>query len=672
MKKLYLVLILSFIGICSISAQAPNPIAVQKVADYNAAFDPGADSATKARLPYATDLGVRRVIVADANGDGKQEIIATDYSNGGRVHVIAPSESDPNVLEVIWSSKPNTKSSGSTPRFPQVGDLDGDGNLEIIFEQASTNSIQVYEWVDELSLWGTEPAFTMTSDMLVATGTYESPLFFSREAFSVYDFDGDGKSEFVPYFNGLNGNKVRRDVYIFGVDGTFPGFASVVLEGGKVGVDANARSWSGGSNYNTIPADIDGDGKIEIINHVWNAYGFWSIDVKGPDSYIYPDTASPNKANIFNSFFPQDAEHDFVSYFGVRPVDVNGDGRDEIVGSRYGSKSGTGNFDIALMSFTSADTGVYIWKNDSTFEANHIGIIAKKLDLAALAGKTAAEFWPAVGGDINKDGKDEIYTGGGVGMNLIGIQYNGTGNLLDPANYTANLVYAGEGNDVFATWSIYNGEAVYDIDTLYPGTDSMLVDTTGVHFDPSKIDTVKTEVPFTSYIFADSVDIDGDGRMEIIISQQSVYDSVDVSIYNWDAGIEQWAYDTVNSHKIYNDYRKNIIALEYTGGIGVQNEGYTIVTPEDYKLEQNYPNPFNPTTNISFALPIDKKITLKIYDMLGKEVRTLINGELYAKGNHKILWDGKSNGGMRVASGNYIARLEYGTFFKAIKMTLLK
>lgn len=660
MKKLYIVLFLSLIGIYSISAQTPSPISVQNTSAYNAAFDPELDTAVAKLLPYYGDLGVRRVVVADASGDGKQEIISTDYANGGRVHVIAPSESDPAVLEVIWSSKVTAGASGSTPRFPQVGDLDGDGKPEIIFEQNSTKSILVYEWIDDMQLWGSEPVFTITAADMKNAGMLETTVRFTRECFVVYDFDGDGKSEFIPY-----GDSPRKDIYIFGVDGDIAegSFPSVYIEGGHPTETTNGRNWVGGSQWNSVPADIDGDGQIEIINHHWDSYAFWSIDVNGTDSYTYPDTNNANKAKIYHKYAPKDA----VSYFGARPVDVNGDGRDEIVGTLYGA-----DFDLSLLSFTPADTGVYIWGSEPAEVANRFGLIAKKTDLAALGGKTTAEFWPAVGGDLNKDGKDEIYTGGGRGINLIAVQYKGEGSLVDPNSYTSNLVYAGEGNDVFATYKIYRGEVVLELDTLYPGTDSMKIDTLDWVYDPTKIDTIRDETPFTSYIFADSVDLDGDGKFEIVLSQQSVYDSVKVNFYDWDNTKGLWLLDTVASHKIFNEYRKNIIVLENTGGIGVKDEGYTIVTPEDYKLEQNYPNPFNPNTNISFTLPIDKKVSLKIYDMLGKEVRTLINGELYNKGGHKVIWDGKNNSGAKVASGNYIARLEYGTYFQAIKMTLLK
>ena len=60
-----------------------------------------------------------------------------------------------------------------------------------------------------------------------------------------------------------------------------------------------------------------------------------------------------------------------------------------------------------------------------------IAIIIPKTDVAALAGKSNAELWPIVKGDLNQDGKDELYTGGGTGLNLVAIQYNGSGSLLD-------------------------------------------------------------------------------------------------------------------------------------------------------------------------------------------------------------------------------------------------
>ncbi len=80
-------------------------------------------------------------------------------------------------------------------------------------------------------------------------------------------------------------------------------------------------------------------------------------------------------------------------------------------------------------------------------------------------------------------------------------------------------------------------------------------------------------------------------------------------------------------------------------------------TPEEFELNQNYPNPFNPSTAISYQLSVTSDVTLRIYDVLGREVRTLINNENETAGNHVIQWDGIDSGGHRVGSGIYFYRL---------------
>ena len=93
--------------------------------------------------------------------------------------------------------------------------------------------------------------------------------------------------------------------------------------------------------------------------------------------------------------------------------------------------------------------------------------------------------------------------------------------------------------------------------------------------------------------------------------------------------------------------------------------------PRDFSLAQNVPNPFNPTTTIRFELPKAADVTLKVFNLLGQEVRTLINGRQEA-GFHTVVWDGRNTSGRAVASGVYFYHLQAGTFSKAKKMLLLK
>jgi Tol biopolymer transport system component len=93
--------------------------------------------------------------------------------------------------------------------------------------------------------------------------------------------------------------------------------------------------------------------------------------------------------------------------------------------------------------------------------------------------------------------------------------------------------------------------------------------------------------------------------------------------------------------------------------------------PSTFNLEQNYPNPFNPETEIRFQIPEATHVVLIIYNMLGQEIRTLINAD-YELGPHSAHWDGKDNQGQVMASGVYLYRLQAGSFLKTKKMNLLR
>jgi len=91
-----------------------------------------------------------------------------------------------------------------------------------------------------------------------------------------------------------------------------------------------------------------------------------------------------------------------------------------------------------------------------------------------------------------------------------------------------------------------------------------------------------------------------------------------------------------------------------------------LIIPNNFEMEQNYPNPFNPTTTIRYSLTNSTYVTLKIYDILGSEVATLVNSEQKA-GEHSLLFNGLS-----CASGVYLAVLNAGGVTKTIKMNLIK
>jgi len=93
--------------------------------------------------------------------------------------------------------------------------------------------------------------------------------------------------------------------------------------------------------------------------------------------------------------------------------------------------------------------------------------------------------------------------------------------------------------------------------------------------------------------------------------------------------------------------------------------------PRSLSLAQNYPNPFNPSTTIRFSLPVGGHVQLRVFDVVGRVVATLLDQQLPA-GNHSIQWRGRTDSGLEAASGIYFYRLSADNFHKVRKMTLIK
>ena len=100
------------------------------------------------------------------------------------------------------------------------------------------------------------------------------------------------------------------------------------------------------------------------------------------------------------------------------------------------------------------------------------------------------------------------------------------------------------------------------------------------------------------------------------------------------------------------------------GVVGIENQDPGIIT--DFRLYQNYPNPFNPTTTIEFNLPKTGEATLKIFNILGEEMETLLSASLHS-GSHSQQW----NAG-KMPSGIYYYQLQAGDYQEVKKMILMK
>jgi hypothetical protein len=119
------------------------------------------------------------------------------------------------------------------------------------------------------------------------------------------------------------------------------------------------------------------------------------------------------------------------------------------------------------------------------------------------------------------------------------------------------------------------------------------------------------------------------------------------------------------SEEIWNFFT---LVVEDSSNIHIENEGQH---PTAFALLQNYPNPFNPTTTLCYDIPENSHVTITVYDMLGREVKTLVNGTQEA-GYKSMIWDATNNNGNPISAGVYLYQIHAGEFVQTKKMVLLK
>ncbi len=139
-----------------------------------------------------------------------------------------------------------------------------------------------------------------------------------------------------------------------------------------------------------------------------------------------------------------------------------------------------------------------------------------------------------------------------------------------------------------------------------------------------------------------------------VLLNTSPFGSNALSSFGVDQNNELYACKLTSPGAIYR-FTSSVTGIEQTG-----------IEAEGYRLEQNYPNPFNPATSISFTIAKANFVTLKVYDVLGKEEQTLVNGNKIA-GEYKVTWDASN-----FPSGVYFYKLTVNNQSIEKKMVLIK
>ncbi|MBT8390870.1 MAG: T9SS type A sorting domain-containing protein [Ignavibacteriaceae bacterium] len=369
--------------------------------------------------------------------------------------------------------------------------------------------------------------------------------------------------------------------------------------------------------------DIDSDDTLEII------YFLFAGD--GDSVWAYSNhVAKYNSAiNNYELIYYHRPLPDFYTY-GISTGDFDQDGK-----GNFGTGSIYGKFYI----YEYVQGTQYFVELEDTLQTYNAYLTTFTDD---MDGNGKPEIW--IGGDFNSStygGVTRIYvfeaSGPGNYERVFQIDIRGLFAFTTGKLRNCDLDYDGK-KDLF----LANGDFVFGIKNNGIGS---------YYFDFIKLLPLIDTTYSSQFIEAiDAADLDGDNTFEIV-ANHNLYFSNNTGAY----------------YSVF--HKRNKIS-------GIEDNDNSL--PDRFNLYNNYPNPFNPETKIKFVLPTESKVSIIIYNILGKEITDLIS-DTRKSGEYEINWDGTDNSGSRVPSGIYIITMKANPvneiidgFQKTIKAILLK
>ena len=479
--------------------------------------------------------------------------------------------------------------------------------------------------------------------------------FVVENGFGVSDIDNDGKMEFLTYWwhetNQLKENYIR----IFDDDG-------VDMTEQLMPIEWFDDPRTGGSGFTII--DLNNDGFDDILPR----NGWAQMNEQGRfTSYGIFLNDNGNRYVRYNV--------DFLSCLEIEcgpfnhPIDINNDGKYEILNILH-STQGIANIDITMLdynfiigspTFDIEYTDQMMNEDDTLF----VTLLASDVDQDSLTFTAESNI-----SQVQSIVVDNILTVipdlnwyGDVIIHLV-VSDNGIDPLSDSTSFNISVNPI---NDAPSSFALNEQDSVYiTMDNFASGS---IVFTWGESTDIDGDELL--------YDFTGSLKVNGQVKAEyssssltireMKIDYQSVFDEIFAAQamlggIEWDVSVTDGVAEVTSGN--------GALTLGVNASAAVLSINGELL-PEVFALHQNHPNPFNPVTTLRYDLPENGHVNITIYDMLGREVKTLVN-QTQDAGYRSIIWDATNDYGKPVSAGIYLYQIQAGEYISTKKMVLLK
>jgi len=586
---------------------------------------------------------------ADMDGDGDIDLFCGGDSQRVRYYKNIGSTTNPAFSLQLYGIKTdiNEYMSSESASVPTIVDIDADGDLDFL-TGSSTGEITYFQNIGNAQNFNFKFITSRFANILIVGGADDPRHGASSIMFA--DIDGDNDRDL------FWGDLFGLSIYYIKNTGTAQNFQFTTI-------DTNSPPpnyyFSGGFNMPGI-YDIDNDGRNDLFIGVL-------IGSKSIDNFVHYRNNGPLNNPTFTKITDNvilSADIGAYSYPAFGDIDNDGD-KDLFIGC--------GN-------------SVGFYRNTGTATAPAFTLVTDSLPLSISNFNYSVSI-----GDLNGDGKKDLVLGY---YSLARLRYfRNTGTLSDPLfTYTASQLDTMNLSQASAP-CLADLDNDGDLDIIAGNSGGKLTyyrnNGSASVFNFQLISNNYAGVNVGNDAAPSLGDLDGDGDLDLLVGNRlgqiafyrntgSVTSPVFTFVTSNYAGINAFQNSVPAIVDINGDTDPDLFVGNIKGGLyyyenwdvfGIQQIGSEI--PEDFSLSQNYPNPFNPITKIKFNVKAKgrsekAKINLIIFDLLGKEVARLVNGEL-APGTYEVDFDASN-----LPSGVYFYKLVSGEFSDSKRMVLVK